>query len=92
MLRLDFAVKPAAAAGASPINLLASSGATRTAADEGQTRPRIALARFYAAGLGVPKDMARAIALLKATPHEEAQRLLQELSAGGEAVSAPTRP
>jgi TPR repeat protein len=64
----------------------------KTAADEGQPRPRIALARFYAAGLGVPKDMARAIALLKATPHEDAQRLLQELSAGGETVPTPTRP
>jgi TPR repeat protein len=64
----------------------------KTAADEGQTRPRIALARVYAAGLGVPKDMARAIALLKATPHEDAQRLLQELSAAGEAVPVPTRP
>jgi len=28
----------------------------------------------------VPKDVARAVSLLKATPHEEAQRLLQELS------------
>jgi TPR repeat protein len=64
----------------------------KAAADEGQARPRIALARFYAAGLGVPKDMARAIALLKATPHEDAQRLLQELSAAGEVVPAPTRP
>jgi len=62
------------------------------AADEGQVGPRIALARFYAAGLGVPKDLARAIALLKATPHEDAQRLLQELSATGEAVPVPTRP
>lgn len=64
----------------------------KTAADEGQVRPRITLARFYAAGLGVPKDMARAIDLLKATPHEDAQRLLQELSAAGEAVPVPTRP
>jgi len=36
--------------------------------------------------------MARAIDLLKATPHEDAQRLLQELSAAGEAVPVPTRP
>jgi TPR repeat protein len=64
----------------------------RTAAEEGQTRPRIALARCYAAGLGVPKDMPRAISLLRATPHVDAQRLLQELLAASEAVTAPTRP
>jgi TPR repeat protein len=51
------------------------------AAAEGQPRPRIALARFYAGGLGVPKDVGRAITLLQTTPHEDAQRLLQELSA-----------
>ena len=51
------------------------------AAAEGQSRPRIGLARFYARGLGVPKDMARAIGLLKTTPHEDAQQLLKELSA-----------
>jgi TPR repeat protein len=64
----------------------------RTAAEEGQTRPRIALARCYAAGLGVPKDMPRAISLLRATPHADAQRLLQELLAASEAVTAPARP
>ena len=64
----------------------------KTAADEGQPRPRIALARCYATGLGVPKDMARAISLLKATPHEDAQRLLQELQAASEAAPAPARP
>jgi TPR repeat protein len=64
----------------------------RTAADEGQPRARIALARCYAAGLGVPKDMPRAIGLLRATPHEDAQRLLQELLAASEAVTAPARP
>jgi TPR repeat protein len=64
----------------------------KTAANEDQVRPRIALARFYAGGLGVPKDMTRAIALLKATPHEDAQRLLQELLAASEAVPVPTRP
>jgi TPR repeat protein len=63
----------------------------RTAADEGQPRARIALARCYATGLGVPKDMARAISLLKATPHEDAQRLLQELQAASEAAPAPAR-
>ena len=64
----------------------------RTAADEGQPRPRIALARCYAAGLGVPKDMPRAISLLRATPHEDAQRLLHELLAASEAVTSPARP
>ena len=53
----------------------------KIAAAEGQVRPRIALARFYARGLGVPKDVARALGLLRATPHEDAQRLLRELSA-----------
>jgi TPR repeat protein len=52
----------------------------RTAAAEGQVRPRIALARIYGAGLGVPKDVAQAVSLLRATPHEDAQLLLQELS------------
>jgi TPR repeat protein len=52
------------------------------AAAEGQLRPRLVLARCYARGLGVPKDVARAVSLLKATPHEDAQRLLEELSAG----------
>jgi len=49
-------------------------------------RARIVLARLYAGGLGVPKDTARAIALLKSTPHEDAQRLLQEISAATDAV------
>jgi TPR repeat protein len=52
----------------------------RTASTEGQARPRIGLARVYAGGLGVPKDVPRALALLRQTPHEDAQRLLQELS------------
>src|SRR2546426_1328283 len=56
-------------------------GFLRTAAGEGQVRPRIALARIYARGLGVPADVDRAIGLLRATPHEDAQRLLQELTA-----------
>ena len=64
-----------------------------TAADEGQARARITLAKVYAAGLGVPKDTARAIGLLKSTPHEDAQRLLQEISTAPEAVpTAPVRP
>jgi TPR repeat protein len=65
----------------------------RSAADEGQVRARIALAKIYASGLGVPKDTARAINLLKATPHEDAQRLLQEISAATDAVPpTPVRP
>lgn len=52
----------------------------QTAAAEGLTRPRIALARVYGRGLGVPKDVSRAVALLRATPHEDARRLLQELT------------
>jgi TPR repeat protein len=54
----------------------------RTAAADGEARPRIALARVYAGGLGVPRDLGRALTLLRATPHEEAQRLLQELAPG----------
>jgi len=61
----------------------------QSAAAEGQVRPRISLARFYAGGLGVPQDTARAISLLKATPHDDAQRLLQELLASS---PAPARP
>ncbi len=52
----------------------------RMAAADGEPRARIALARVYARGLGVPQDVGRAVALLRATPHEDAQRLLQELS------------
>jgi TPR repeat protein len=52
----------------------------RSAAAEGQLRPRIWLARIYAGGVGVPKDVPRAMTLLRSTPHEDAQRLLQELS------------
>lgn len=52
----------------------------QTAAAEGLTRPRIALARVYGHGLGVPRDVPRAVALLRATAHEDARRLLQELA------------
>jgi TPR repeat protein len=65
----------------------------KSAADEGQVRARIALAKLYAGGLGVPKDTARAISLLKSTPDEDAQRLLQEISAATEAIPPqPVRP
>ncbi len=50
------------------------------AAAEGLPRPRIALARVYGRGLGVPRDVPRAVALLRATPHEDARRLLEELA------------
>lgn len=66
-------------------------GFLRTAAGEGQVRPRIALARIYARGLGVPPDVDRAIGLLRATPHEDAQRLLQELTATTESGAAGGR-
>jgi TPR repeat protein len=52
----------------------------QSAAAEGLTRPRIALARVYGRGLGVPKDVPRAVALLRGTAHEDARRLLQELT------------
>jgi tetratricopeptide (TPR) repeat protein len=52
----------------------------QTAAADGSTRPRIALAKVYGRGLGVPRDVPRAVALLRATPHEDARRLLQELA------------
>jgi TPR repeat protein len=51
----------------------------RAAAAEGQPGPRLALARIYAQGLGVPRDVGRAATLLRSTPGEEAQRLLREL-------------
>jgi TPR repeat protein len=51
-----------------------------TAAAEGLTRPRIALAKVYGRGLGVPRDVPRAVALLRATPSEDARRLLLELT------------
>jgi TPR repeat protein len=52
----------------------------QTAAAEGLTRPRIALARVYGRGLGVPRDVPRAVALLRAVSHEDARRLLEELT------------
>jgi TPR repeat protein len=51
----------------------------KDAAAEGQSLPRIGLARFYARGLGVPRDVTRAVGLLKTTPHQDAQQLLREL-------------
>jgi TPR repeat protein len=60
----------------------------RTAAADGEPRARVALARAYARGLGVPQDVGRAVALLRTTQNEEAQRLLQELSP----ASSPAPP
>lgn len=58
------------------------------AAAEGQPLARVALARIYARGLGLPKDLGRAMSLLKTTPYEDAQRLLRELSAADDASPA----
>jgi TPR repeat protein len=57
---------------------------------EGQPRARMALARIYAEGLGVVRDVERALTLLRETPHEDAQSLLRELSVGPGPAS--TRP
>ncbi|HET8580145.1 MAG TPA: tetratricopeptide repeat protein, partial [Nitrospiraceae bacterium] len=51
-----------------------------TSAAEGLPRPRIALARIYARGLGIPQDFNKARGLLKGDRHEDAKRLLRELS------------
>ncbi|MGH7311752.1 MAG: tetratricopeptide repeat protein, partial [Candidatus Rokuibacteriota bacterium] len=60
------------------------------AAAEGESRARIELARIYAHGLGVVRDLERALTLLRGTPHEDAQSLLRELSPG--LGPASTRP
>ncbi len=60
------------------------------AAAEGEPRARVELARIYAGGLGVAPDLERALTLLRATPHEDAQSLLRELSPG--LGPASTRP
>ena len=51
-----------------------------TSAAEGLPRPRVALARIYARGLGVPQDLNKAKGLLKDNRHEDATRLLREIS------------
>ena len=63
----------------------------QASAAEGDIRSRIALAKIYAAGLGVAPDVPRAIALLRATPHEDAQRLLRELTTASDSGSVPAR-
>lgn len=50
-----------------------------TTAAEGLTHSRLALARLYAKGLGVPRDPARVRALLKGLPKEEAQLIIEGL-------------
>lgn len=52
----------------------------QAAADEGLPYPRLVLARFYAQGLGVPRDVGKALALLKGNPREEARVLAKELA------------
>jgi TPR repeat protein len=51
-----------------------------TAAGEGRVPARLALARIYGRGLGVPQDLPRATAWLRPLPGEEAQRLLRDLT------------
>jgi TPR repeat protein len=62
-----------------------------TAAGEGRVPARIALARIYGHGLGVPQDLSRAIAWLRPLPGDEAQRLLRELTGAPTGASAPAR-
>lgn len=56
-------------------------GYFKAAGGEGLPRPRRALARTYARGLGVEPDLAKAAALLKGDRDDEAQRLLKEITA-----------
>lgn len=58
-----------------------------TSAAEGLPRPRIALARIYARGLGVPQDLKKARDLLKGNHQEDAKRLLREISIGQQTLS-----
>lgn len=58
-----------------------------TSAAEGLPRPRVALARIYAQGLGIPQDLNKARDLLKGNHHEDAKRLLRELSDGQQTLS-----
>jgi len=56
-------------------------GYLKAGAGEGLPRPRRALARIYARGLGVEPDLDKAAALLKGDRDDEAQRLLKEITA-----------
>ncbi|HJU06037.1 MAG TPA: tetratricopeptide repeat protein [Nitrospiraceae bacterium] len=53
----------------------------KTLADEGLPRPRLALARVYSRGLGVPQDVRKAAGLLKHVTGEAAKELLKEITA-----------
>jgi TPR repeat protein len=52
----------------------------REAADEGRPAARVALARIYASGAGVPRDVARARSLIADQRTDEAKTLLKELA------------
>ena len=56
---------------------------------EGLPYPRVALARIYARGLGVPQDLNRARGLLKGNHHKDAKRLLREISVGQQNAQPP---
>ncbi len=58
-----------------------------TSAAEGLPRPRVALARIYARGLGIPQDLNKARSLLKGNHHEDAKRLLREIFVGQQTLS-----
>ncbi|MGH7230908.1 MAG: tetratricopeptide repeat protein [Nitrospiraceae bacterium] len=53
----------------------------KTAAEESLPRPRLALARIYARGLGVAQDLPKAAGLLKGLAGDHARELLKEISA-----------
>jgi Tfp pilus assembly protein PilF len=63
----------------------------KAAATEGIPRARLALARIYARGVGVPQDMSKALSLLKETSDDEAQRLLKEIVAAAPDSQQATR-
>lgn len=54
----------------------------KSAADEGAPAPRLILARIYADGAGVPRDLGKAKGLLKNNPLDDAKALLKDLTAG----------
>jgi tetratricopeptide (TPR) repeat protein len=56
-------------------------GFLKMTAEEGVPRPRLAMARVYAHGLGVPQDIRKAKALLKGESSDEAKALLRDISA-----------
>jgi TPR repeat protein len=60
----------------------------KAAADEGLPQARLALARIYGHGVGVPQDLDKAKALLKGDHRDAAKALLRELTAPS-ALPAP---